>query len=144
MPLGLRGKKKGKGKESSTLVDGEEEEAARRTEAAAAAAGGAPPPPPGGPVRLLFHTQLAHGSPTGRVEGFASVRELYAKIAEAFQLAAPAEVRTRHRPPGLLLVLLPLLAPAAGPIGGWGGEWGGRVSESPPRAKAEGFFGEIA
>ncbi|NXL85728.1 GIPC1 protein, partial [Alectura lathami] len=41
--------------------------------------------------RLQFHTQLAHGSPTGRVEGFGSARELYAKIAEVFGIA-PAEI----------------------------------------------------
>ncbi|KAH0625871.1 hypothetical protein JD844_034226 [Phrynosoma platyrhinos] len=32
--------------------------------------------------RLVFHTQLAHGSPTGKIEGFTNVKELYAKIAE--------------------------------------------------------------
>ncbi|XP_005533601.1 PREDICTED: PDZ domain-containing protein GIPC1, partial [Pseudopodoces humilis] len=37
------------------------------------------------------HTQLAHGSPTGRVEGFSNVRELYGKIGEAFGIP-PAEV----------------------------------------------------
>lgn len=42
--------------------------------------------------RLVFRTQLAHGSPTGRIEGFTNVRELYAKIAEAFGIA-PTEVR---------------------------------------------------
>lgn len=41
--------------------------------------------------RLVFHTQLAHGSPTGRIEGFTNVKELYGKIAEAFRLPA-AEV----------------------------------------------------
>ncbi|KAM7241804.1 hypothetical protein CapIbe_006275 [Capra ibex] len=35
--------------------------------------------------------QLAHGSPTGRIEGFTNVKELYGKIAEAFRLPA-AEV----------------------------------------------------
>lgn len=48
------------------------------------------PPPPMRP-RLIFHTQLAHGSPTGRIEGFSNVRELYAKIGEAFGIP-PAEV----------------------------------------------------
>ena len=42
--------------------------------------------------RLVFRTQLAHGSPTGKIEGFTNVRELYAKIAEAFGIA-PTEVR---------------------------------------------------
>ncbi|CAK8675839.1 PDZ domain-containing protein GIPC1-like [Clavelina lepadiformis] len=41
------------------------------------------------PVRpLVFHAQLAHGSPTSKIEGFANIRELYAKIAEAFQISA--------------------------------------------------------
>lgn len=42
--------------------------------------------------RLVFHTQLAHGSPTGRIEGFTNVKELYAKIAEVFSIS-PTEVR---------------------------------------------------
>ncbi|NXK41125.1 GIPC3 protein, partial [Piprites chloris] len=41
--------------------------------------------------RLVFHTQLAHGSPTGRIEGFTNVRELYAKIAEVFNIS-PTEI----------------------------------------------------
>ncbi|XP_068776441.1 PDZ domain-containing protein GIPC3 [Struthio camelus] len=41
--------------------------------------------------RLVFHTQLAHGSPTGRIEGFTNVKELYAKIAEVFSIA-PTEI----------------------------------------------------
>ncbi|KAF1585916.1 PDZ domain-containing protein GIPC1, partial [Eudyptes moseleyi] len=52
---------------------------------------GLPPPPPALRPRLVFHTQLAHGSPTGRVEGFTNVRELYGKIAEAFRIP-PGEV----------------------------------------------------
>lgn len=40
----------------------------------------------------MFHTQLAHGSPTGRIEGFTNVKELYAKIAEVFDIS-PTEVR---------------------------------------------------
>ncbi|XP_036378584.1 PDZ domain-containing protein GIPC3 [Megalops cyprinoides] len=54
-----------------------------------------PPPPPGPPPcprpRLVFHTQLAHGSPTGRIHGFTNVKELYAKIAEAFHIS-PSEI----------------------------------------------------
>ncbi|KAG1946244.1 PDZ domain-containing protein GIPC3 [Pimephales promelas] len=38
--------------------------------------------------KLVFHTQLAHGSPTGRIHGFTNVRELYAKIAEVFNISA--------------------------------------------------------
>ncbi|KAL2090220.1 hypothetical protein ACEWY4_014908 [Coilia grayii] len=56
---------------------------------------GSPPPPPGPPPctrpRLVFHTQLAHGSPTGRIHGFTNVKELYAKIAEAFSIS-PSEI----------------------------------------------------
>lgn len=36
--------------------------------------------------KLVFHTQLAHGSPTGKIEGFTSVKQLYEKISEAFDL----------------------------------------------------------
>lgn len=34
--------------------------------------------------QLIFHCQLAHGSPTGLITGFSSVRELYQKIAECY------------------------------------------------------------
>lgn len=34
--------------------------------------------------QLVFHCQLAHGSPTGLITGFASVKELYSKIAECY------------------------------------------------------------
>ncbi|XP_030918064.1 PDZ domain-containing protein GIPC3, partial [Geospiza fortis] len=37
------------------------------------------------------HTQLAHGSPTARIEGFTNVKELYAKIAEVFDIS-PTEI----------------------------------------------------
>ncbi|XP_025901363.1 PDZ domain-containing protein GIPC3 [Nothoprocta perdicaria] len=47
--------------------------------------------PPRPRPRLVFHTQLAHGSPTGRIEGFTNVRELYAKIAEVFGIS-PTEI----------------------------------------------------
>lgn len=54
------------------------------------------PPPPGPPEyprpKLIFHTQLAHGSPTGRIHGFTNVKELYAKIAEVFNIS-PSEVK---------------------------------------------------
>lgn len=57
------------------------------------------PPPPGPPEylrpRLIFHTQLAHGSPTGRIHGFTNVKELYAKIAEVFDIS-PSEVPKQH------------------------------------------------
>lgn len=53
---------------------------------------GLPPPPANLRPKLVFHTQLAHGSPTGRIEGFSNVKELYAKIAEVFNINPP-EVR---------------------------------------------------
>ncbi|XP_066598567.1 PDZ domain-containing protein GIPC3 isoform X2 [Prorops nasuta] len=45
------------------------------------------------PVRppLVFHCQLAHGSPTGLISGFSNVRELYQKIAECYDLP-PEEI----------------------------------------------------
>ncbi|NXF23786.1 GIPC3 protein, partial [Rhodinocichla rosea] len=56
--------------------------------------GGAPEPPgpaapraPGGRPRLVFHTQLAHGGGTGRIEGFTNVKEGGAKIAEVFNIS---------------------------------------------------------
>ncbi|XP_057713758.1 PDZ domain-containing protein GIPC2 [Corythoichthys intestinalis] len=52
-------------------------------------AGGLPPPPANLRPKLVFHTQLAHGSPTGRIEGFSNVKELYAKIADAFNINPP-------------------------------------------------------
>lgn len=36
--------------------------------------------------QLVFHCQLAHGSPTGLISGFSSVRELYQKIAECYDI----------------------------------------------------------
>ncbi|XP_020824863.1 LOW QUALITY PROTEIN: PDZ domain-containing protein GIPC3 [Phascolarctos cinereus] len=75
---------------------------AREAQGAQPSAPPAPPPSPAeqaapGPSaprirpRLVFHTQLAHGSPTGKIEGFTNVRELYAKIAEAFGIS-PTEI----------------------------------------------------
>lgn len=51
-----------------------------------------PQPPPRVRPRLIFHTQLAHGSPTAKIEGFTNVKELYAKIAEVFDISS-TEVR---------------------------------------------------
>ncbi|XP_025273677.3 LOW QUALITY PROTEIN: PDZ domain-containing protein GIPC2 [Canis lupus dingo] len=85
MPLGLRRRLRGnKPKEAARLV---------KVEPVGAGGGGgpgppAPPAPPAAPRRLVFHTQLAHGSPTGRVEDFANIQELYAKIAAVFDIAA--------------------------------------------------------
>lgn len=38
------------------------------------------------PPQLVFHCSLAHGSPTGLLSGFNSVKELYAKAAEIFEI----------------------------------------------------------
>lgn len=102
MPLGL-----GRRKKASPLVENEEAEPIRaglnvsgldRLDGSGVSLGGGatqeglPPPPTNLRPRLIFHTQLAHGSPTGRIEGFSNVRELYAKIGEAFGIP-PTEVR---------------------------------------------------
>ncbi|XP_016318666.1 PDZ domain-containing protein GIPC1-like [Sinocyclocheilus anshuiensis] len=101
MPLGL-----GRRKKASPLVENEEAEPIRAglnvpglggldggrvSLGEGAAHEGLPPPPTSLRPRLIFHTQLAHGSPTGRIEGFSNVRELYAKIGEAFGIP-PTEV----------------------------------------------------
>nr|XP_014705397.2 PDZ domain-containing protein GIPC2 [Equus asinus] len=80
MPLGLRRNKKAKSRESARLVEGEP-----------AGARGGFPDPPGPTRRFVFHAQLAHGSATGRVEDFASIQELYAKIAGVFEIS-PSEI----------------------------------------------------
>ncbi len=36
--------------------------------------------------KLIFHCQLAHGSPTGLISGFSNVKELYQKIADCFEI----------------------------------------------------------
>lgn len=36
--------------------------------------------------KLVFHCQLAHGSPTGLISGFTNVKELYSKIAECYDM----------------------------------------------------------
>ncbi|XP_015430943.1 PREDICTED: PDZ domain-containing protein GIPC3 [Dufourea novaeangliae] len=36
---------------------------------------------------MVFHCQLAHGSPTGLISGFRNVRELYQKIAERYDMS---------------------------------------------------------
>ncbi|XP_059848343.1 PDZ domain-containing protein GIPC1-like [Hypanus sabinus] len=96
MPLG-RWKKA-----APPLVENDEAEAAARerwleAQRPRSAAPGETPGSASGPgpsplrPRLAFHTQLAHGSATGRVEGFTNVRELYAKLGEAFGLH-PSEI----------------------------------------------------
>lgn len=44
------------------------------------------PSPPIPPAKFVFYCQLAHGSATGKVEGFTNVKELYQKIAEVFKM----------------------------------------------------------
>lgn len=41
--------------------------------------------------KLIFHAQLAHGSPTGKIENFSNVKELYQRIGDAFSLS-PSEI----------------------------------------------------
>ncbi|CAF4454448.1 unnamed protein product, partial [Adineta steineri] len=38
--------------------------------------------------KLVFHCQLAHGSPTGLMSGFSNLKELYQKIADCFEIPA--------------------------------------------------------
>lgn len=38
--------------------------------------------------KLVFHCQLAQGSPTGIISGFTNVKELYQKIAECYDMPA--------------------------------------------------------
>lgn len=94
MPLGHWRKKNKSTKEH--LVDNEEVSGGHAGPGTlnkpAANGAGLPPPPASQRPKLVFHTQLAHGSPTGRIEGFSNVKELYAKIADAFKIK-PAEVR---------------------------------------------------
>ncbi|XP_043861366.1 PDZ domain-containing protein GIPC2 [Dromiciops gliroides] len=84
MPLGLRGKKKARSKDLSKLMEGEP--VAQSSGRAESLPLELQPKP-----RLVFHTQLAHGSATGQVEGFSTIHELYAKIAQAFDIL-PSEI----------------------------------------------------
>lgn len=43
--------------------------------------------PPDPSPRFVFYCQLAHGSATGKVEGFTNVKELYEKIAETHSIS---------------------------------------------------------
>ncbi|XP_072347021.1 PDZ domain-containing protein GIPC1-like [Scyliorhinus torazame] len=79
----------GRWKKAAPLVDEEDAaggwpEAASRAPEEEAGDGGPAPGRTSLRPRLVFHTQLAHGSPTGRVEGFTNVRELYTKLGQAF------------------------------------------------------------
>lgn len=99
MPLGPWRKKSRATKEQ--LVDNEEvgggHAGAGTLNKSGANGAGLPPPPASQRPKLVFHTQLAHGSPTGRIEGFSNVKELYAKIADAFKIL-PAEVSSHLWP----------------------------------------------
>ena len=44
---------------------------------------------------LLFHCQLAHGSSTRDVKDFSNVKELYSKIAKAFEIDS-SDVRSLY------------------------------------------------
>ncbi|XP_020824176.1 PDZ domain-containing protein GIPC2 isoform X2 [Phascolarctos cinereus] len=84
MPLGLRSKKKAGFKDTSKLMEGER--AAQSAGSAQSLPSELQPKP-----KPVFHTQLAHGSATGTVEGFSSIHELYAKIAQVFEIS-PSEI----------------------------------------------------
>ncbi|XP_062921127.1 PDZ domain-containing protein GIPC2 [Mobula hypostoma] len=93
MPLGLKGKWKHRSRDSTTLVENEGGAGWRgggigASSPSAVGGAGLPAPPSHARPKLIFHTQLAHGSPTGRIEGFTNVRELYARIAEVFDIPA--------------------------------------------------------
>lgn len=45
--------------------------------------------------KLVFHCQLAHGSPTGLISGFTNVKELYQRIADCYDIN-PKEVNFRN------------------------------------------------
>lgn len=51
----------------------------------------APSPPPS---KLVFHCQQAQGSPTGIISGFTNIKELYAKIADCYDISV-SEVSVR-------------------------------------------------
>ena len=48
------------------------------------------------PPKLIFHCQLAHGSPTGLISGFSNVKELYQKIADCFEIPVNTVRKSCH------------------------------------------------
>ena len=54
-----------------------------------------PPAPLPSHQELVFHTQLAHGSPTRKIRDFSNVRELYRRIGEVFSVPS-TDVRRLH------------------------------------------------
>ena len=54
-----------------------------------------PQPPLPSHQELVFHTQLAHGSPTRKIRDFSNVRELYQRIGEVFSIPS-TDVRCVH------------------------------------------------
>nr|XP_025036329.1 PDZ domain-containing protein GIPC3 [Pelodiscus sinensis] len=94
---GRRSRKAGEEEEEKPMENGESpEQGATETSPEGGRAGESSPaslsqPTPRVRPRLVFHTQLAHGSPTGKIEGFTNVKELYAKIAEVFDIS-PTEI----------------------------------------------------
>ena len=51
--------------------------------------------------KLVFHCQLAHGSPTGLISGFGNVKELYQKIGDCFEIPAQTVREKRMKIPSL-------------------------------------------
>uniref|UniRef100_UPI00398F0B29 PDZ domain-containing protein GIPC1-like isoform X1 n=2 Tax=Pristiophorus japonicus TaxID=55135 RepID=UPI00398F0B29 len=80
----------GRWKKAAPLVNDEAEEGSGPGPGVEDGPGASRLPTPIRP-RLVFHTQLAHGSATGRVEGFGNVRELYSRVSQAFGLG-PGEI----------------------------------------------------
>jgi hypothetical protein len=62
----------------------------------------------GSKPKLVFHCQLAHGSPTGLISGFTNVKELYNKIAECYEIQ-PTDVSQLFFPQFLLQELAAFL-----------------------------------
>ncbi len=90
MPLPF-GKKKDKGggpADSDPAMSGQPNGSAK------GASSGAPPEARPRP-KLVFHCQLAHGSPTGFISGFTNVKELYQKIAETYEISS-SDVSSGH------------------------------------------------
>ena len=66
---------------------------------------------PDGRPRLVFHCQLAQGSPTGIISGFTNVKELYGKIAECYDMEASDVSARKESVNSETSVLDPILHP---------------------------------
>lgn len=53
--------------------------------------------------QLIFHCQLAHGSQTGFITGFSSVRELYQKIADYYEFPVEEVLHTFYLPSSVII-----------------------------------------